>query len=290
MRIPGNKLQHLKDFFYSELSGIYERAEIESMFATAAEYYLGFSRTELVTKAGENLNQSDVLKLYDCAKALKKGSPLQYILGSVHFYDTIIQVNSSVLIPRPETEELCDIIVKEDPDACNILDLCTGSGCIAIALKKHLPRASVTATDVSLEALKTAEDNSLSNQVLVYFFQSDLLTTAGLPVNSSFDVMVSNPPYVMESEKKEMSAHVLNHEPHLALFVKGDDPLLFYKKIIDLCVKYLSPAGRLYFELNPLTATAVLEYAEKSGQFYETRLITDMSGKQRFFKAIKNSS
>ncbi len=290
MRIPGNKLQHLSDFFYSELSGVYDRAEIASMLAEAAHHYLGFSRSDLVTRADENLNQSDVLKLYDCAKALKKGTPLQYILGSVPFYGTTILVNSAVLIPRPETEELCDIIVKEDPEACQILDLCTGSGCIAIALKKNLPKASVTATDISADALKTAENNAILNQLTVYFFQCDLLVTAELPVTSRFDVMVSNPPYVMESEKAGMAPHVLDNEPHLALFVKGEDPILFYKKIIDLCTRHLSPAGRLYFELNPLTAMAVLRYAESSGQFCETRLITDMSGKQRFFKAIKNSS
>jgi release factor glutamine methyltransferase len=290
MRIRSNRLQDLINFYYSELKDLYDRAEIDSLLAASAHHYLGYSRTDLVTRKNENLNQSDVLKMYDCAKALRSGQPLQYILGTVYFYDTLIGVNPDVLIPRPETEELCDIIVKENPYACNILDICTGSGCIPVALKKHLPRANVTACDISSAALKTAEKNALLNQTVVYFFNADVLETKVLPVQNKFDLIVSNPPYILENEKGTMSEQVTKYEPHLALFATGGDPVIFYKKIIDLCNKHLSNAGLLYFELNPITAEQVLQYAERSGLFYETNIFKDMSGKLRFFKAIKKST
>jgi release factor glutamine methyltransferase len=289
MRISGNKLQHIIDFFYSELEDHYDRAEIEALLAEAVAHYLGYSRTELITKAGNNLNQSDLLKLYDCAKELKKGKPLQYVLGSVPFYNTTISVNKDVLIPRPETEELTDMLVKENPEACRFLDICTGSGCIPVAIKKNLPAASVSACDISEPALRTAEQNALSNGTLVYFFKCDVLSPDTLPVKEKYDVIISNPPYVKENEKNGISPQVLDNEPHLALFVKDDDPIIFYKKIIDLCGDFLQPAGRLYFELNPLTAEDVRDYAASSGYFNNINLLCDMSGNLRFFKAFRKT-
>jgi len=289
MRIAGNKLKHIIDFFHLELNGVYPESEIEAMLSVAIEKVLGYSKTEIIGKTEENINQSDLLKLYDCAKDLKKNIPLQYILGETWFYALRFKVNKHVLIPRPETEELVDLILKENKDASSILDIGTGSGCIPVSLKKNLPGASVFACDISSEALNLAKINAETNAVQVSFFETDILSGTVLEkTNTEVDVIVSNPPYIKENEKAHMEKNVLEYEPHLALFVKGDDPIVFYKKIIDLCLDSLTKKGKLYFELNPLTAKEVEDYAKKSNLFESTFLIRDMSGVLRFFKGIKN--
>jgi release factor glutamine methyltransferase len=285
MRIPGNKLRHLHRFFHTELKAIYPEQEADAMFFTAATHFLGWSRTQLHLRMEDNINQSDLLNLYDCAKDLAKGKPLQYILGEAWFYGLKFSVNEHVLIPRPETEELTEIMITENPAALSILDIGTGSGCIAISLKKNLPHCKVSACDLSEEALETANANAAINHCEVHFFKTDILSDEALQEN--YDVIVSNPPYILETEKKGMSEVVLSNEPHSALFVKGNDPILFYRKITDLCSRHLSPGGKLYFELNPLTAADVQSYCDKSGLFESTKLIKDMSGNTRFFKAIK---
>lgn len=289
MRVAGNKLKHISSFFYSELSDSYPASEIEAMLAFAVESVLGFSKTELVLKAEENINQSDLLKLYDCAKDLKKNIPLQYILGETWFYGLRFKVNKHVLIPRPETEELVELILKENRIVSSILDIATGSGCIPVSLKKNLPKTTVLACDISADALHVAGENAVLNKTNIDFFKEDILQTTDFSVEpTSFEMIISNPPYIKESEKNKMDKNVLDHEPHQALFVEGEDEILFYRKIIDLCQKALIPKGRLYFELNPLTAQSVEDYAKKSNLFESTALIKDMSGKTRFFKAIKN--
>lgn len=290
MRVAGNKLKHLTDFFHHELAGIYDRGEIDAMMFAAIEKYLGYSRTETLKRSEENINQSDLLKLYDCAKDLKKQVPLQYILKEAWFYGLKFYVDENVLIPRPETEELVEMILKENPQARSFFDIGTGSGCIPVTIKKNIPKAEVFACDVSEAALKTALKNAEVNQVVIGLLQLDILATTQLPekTGGSFEVIVSNPPYIIESEKQQMAANVLEHEPHLALFVTGNDPLLFYKKIIDLCEDGLGKGGHLYFELNPLTATDLEKYAQHSGLFSEINIIKDLSGNVRFMKATKN--
>jgi len=289
MRVASNKLTDITAFFYSELNGVYAASEIEAMIDTATAHYLGFSKTERLIKANENINQSDLLHLYDCCKALKKNIPLQYILGEAWFYDLKFYVNPHVLIPRPETEELADLIIKENKTAASILDIGTGSGCIAITLKNKLSQAQVFACDISKEALAIAEKNAKANTAPVTFFEADVLSTEAFQKNNlnRFDVIVSNPPYIKESETPTLEKHVLDQEPHLALFVKGNDAIIFYKKIIDLCHEMLLAKGCLYFELNPLTADAVKDYAHASALFETVALITDMSGNTRFLKAVK---
>lgn len=285
MRISGNKLKHLVDFFQSELRGIYPDSEIEAMLFLAMESVLGFSKTETLQKLEDNINQSDLLKLYDCAKDLKKNTPLQYILGEAWFYNLKLKVNKHVLIPRPETEELVELVLKENRGSFSVLDLGTGSGCIPIAIKKNSPNSEVSACDISDVALTIAKKNAELNDTKINFFKTDILRDN---IKESFDVIISNPPYIKEGEKKQMEKNVLEHEPHLALFVEGDDAIIFYKKIIDLCSKSLNKKGKLYFELNPLTAESVEAYAKHSNLFENTWLIKDMSGVLRFFKAIKN--
>lgn len=289
MRIAGNKLKHIIGFFHSELKDSYPNSEIEAMLGSALEKVLGFSKTEIISKTEENINQSDLLKLYDCAKDLKKNIPLQYILGEAWFYDLKFKVNAHVLIPRPETEELVDLILKENKSALSALDIGTGSGCIPVTLKKNLPGTEVFACDISKEALMVAKTNAEANTVQVNFFEADVLAeTIFENINAPVALIVSNPPYIKESEKVKMEKNVLEHEPHLALFVKGEDAIIFYKKIIDLCSASLAKKGKLYFELNPLTANEVDDYAKRSNLFDATFLIKDMSGTLRFFKAIKN--
>ncbi|PBQ33039.1 protein-(glutamine-N5) methyltransferase, release factor-specific [Sphingobacteriaceae bacterium] len=290
MRIAGNKLKHISDFFYSELREVYPVSEIDAMLAVAVETVLGFSRTEQLSKQEENINQSDLLKLYDCAKDLKKNIPLQYSLGETWFYNLRFKVNASVLIPRPETEELVDLILKENPASRSVLDIGTGSGCIPVCLKYYSPKTEVFACDISSDALSLAGKNSLLNKAEVNFFEANALDETDIPskIERDFEIIISNPPYIKAEEKKLMEKNVLEHEPHLALFVEGNDSIIFYKKIIDLCSKSLAQKGKLYFELNALTAKEVQRYADGSHLFEKTFLIKDMSGALRFFKGIKN--
>jgi release factor glutamine methyltransferase len=291
MKIASNKLSDQYKFYESELSSLYDHDELYAIFELVCEFYLGYSKTDTRLNFQGNLNQSDVLKIYDTAKALKTGSPIQYILGEAHFYNLKFKVNSSTLIPRPETEELVDLIIKQSLvtkqlSPITILDIGTGSGCIPITLKKNIPNSKVTGIDISGEALEVAELNANKNKVDVEFMQHDILSDF-LIQNSNFSIIVSNPPYVLNSEGKQMDARVLEHEPHLALFVDDDDPIVFYKRIIDLCAKHLDDNGLLFFELNPMYANDVKNYANDSKIFNFTEILNDMSGKERFLKAQK---
>ncbi len=289
MRIASNSLAHLIAFYHSELNSVYESSEIDAILNLALEHYLGFSKTDVVNKKNDNINQSDLLKLYFCCKELKKNVPIQYILKEAWFYNLKFYVNQHVLIPRPETEELVDLILKENPLAGSFLDIGTGSGCIPIAIKKNLQNSLVSACDISPEALEIAKKNGDLNKTDISFIELDILNEkeTAKQIETTFDVIISNPPYIKIDEKNYLSEHVINNEPHLALFVNGQDDIIFYKKIIDLCQHRLNIKGKLYFELNPLTANNVLDYAKSSKQFSSAELIKDMSGKMRFLRVVK---
>jgi release factor glutamine methyltransferase len=290
MKIATNKLADLFEFYKTELSSIYDNDELYAIFELVCEHYLGYSKTETRSNFQGNLNQSDVLKIYDTAKALKTGMPIQYIFGEADFYNLKFKVNNSTLIPRPETEELVDLIIKSqttnNSNPITILDIGAGSGCIPITLKKNITNSKVTGIDISKEALEVAKSNAAKNLADVEFLVQDVLSNF-LILNSTFSIIVSNPPYVLNSEAKQMDARVLEHEPHLALFVEDTDPIIFYKRIIDLCTKHLEEKGYLYFELNPMYANDVKNYANASKIFNFTEIMQDMSGKERFFKAQK---
>ncbi len=289
MKIAGNKLAHLQAYYLSELKPLMQLSEVEAQFALVVEHYLGIPKKKLLTSMHENLNQSDVLDIYDACKAIKKQIPIQYVLGEAYFYDMPFIVNDSVLIPRPETEELVSIILKEKLNYKSALDIGTGSGCIPITLKKHSPLCDVSACDISTEALSTAEKNAVKFKSPVHFFNCDILSTeADAYLNEkTFDLIISNPPYILESEKAQIEAPVLNHEPHTALFVFDSDPILFYRRIIQLCEKHLNAGAHLFFELNPITAQEVRNFATSTGLFQTIELNNDMSGKSRFLKAVK---
>jgi release factor glutamine methyltransferase len=290
MRIASNKLSELYTFYKNELSSIYDEGELYAIFELVCEKYLGFSKTEVRLKFAEKINQSNLINIYNTGVELRKGIPVQYILGEADFYGLKFNVNSSTLIPRPETEELVDLVIKHSLAAYNssllsILDIGTGSGCIPVTLKKHLPDAQVTGIDISAKALEVAKSNALKNNAEIEFIKSDVLASPFSISPLPFSIIISNPPYVLNSEAGQMDARVLEHEPHLALFVEDNDPIIFYKRIIDLCETCLKSGGYLYFELNPLYASDVKNYANAANLFTFTGLITDMSGKQRFFKA-----
>lgn len=293
MKIASNKLSDLYGFYKTELSGIYDADELYAIFELVCEKYLGFSKTDVKTQFESNVNQSDLLLVYDAAKALKTGLPVQYILKEAFFYDRFFEVTSDVLIPRPETEELVDLILHDpllfQSETVNVLDIGTGSGCIPITLKKHLPGIHAFGIDISEKALEVARRNALKHRVDVDFQPVDIIDPSAPSQHSlltnQYAMIISNPPYIALSEAAQMEERVLKHEPHLALFVEDKDPIIFYKRIIDLCESCLAPGGHLFFELNPLFAFDVKNYANSVNLFNFAELIIDMSGKNRFLKA-----
>ena len=220
---------------------------------------------------------------------LKREIPIQYLLGTTHFYGLEFEVNENVLIPRPETEELVDWIIKSQKSEVRnkklkILDIGTGSGCIAISIAKNLPNAEVFALDVSEKALATAKKNAELNQVQVQFICQSILETEDL--GQQFDVIVSNPPYVRHLEKQEIKKNVLDNEPHLALFVADDDALIFYRKIAQLAVKNLSQTGQLYFEINQYLGQEMLSLLQEM-DFKNSELRQDIYGNDRMTKSTR---
>lgn len=286
MRIAGNKVKHLVSFFHTELDKLYSKDEIDELAFRVFEHFLNFKREDIQRREEELINQSELLLIYDAAKELATAKPLQYVLGEAYFYKYNFLVNEHVLIPRPETEELVEMIYKENVEFTGrILDIGTGSGCIPISLKSLLPKANVEACDISDEALALAKKNADKNKTNVSFFKDDILNLSSSILH--YDIIVSNPPYIKHAESDQIHDNVKKHEPHLALFVEGDDAIIFYKKIIDLCESNLSSKGKLYFELNPLTARDVKDYAESKKLFTQIDLKKDLSGNIRFLKAVK---
>jgi len=281
VKIPSNKVSDVISFFREELKDIYPKEEIEQFIFLAFAEYLNFSRTDLITKANSTMSESDLLKFNFCVKDLKQQRPIQYILGSTEFYECKIKVNEHVLIPRPETEELVEWIEKENnKEQIRILDIGTGSGCIAIALKNVYLNVEVFALDVSERALEVAKKNAELNQLEINFICADIFKHSS---THSFDIIVSNPPYVRVSEKEKMSKNVLNYEPHLALFVNDDDALKFYKAIADFALKHLSPKGKLYFEINEALGNDVQNLLQEKG-FKNVEVKKDLSKKERMVR------
>ncbi|MDF2449558.1 MAG: hypothetical protein K0R26_2062 [Bacteroidota bacterium] len=290
MRIASNKLSDLYEFYKSELSSIYDSGELYAIFELVCEKFLGYSKSQVKSNFQEKINQSDLINIYNTGKELQKGIPVQYVLKEAFFYGLTFRVSPATLIPRPETEELVDLMIRELKKSAlpkfQILDIGTGSGCIPVTLKKYLPEAAVTAIDVSEEALQIAKSNAIKHDTDIDFVLADILSTDICHLQT-FNVIVSNPPYVLNSEATQMEERVVNHEPHLALFVEDNDPIIFYKRIVDLCTSCLESRGLLFFELNPMYAQPVKNYADAGNFFIFTEILNDMSGKQRFLKAQK---
>ncbi len=240
-------LQDFKLKIISELSSIYEMDELNSIFNLLSEDYLKIPRSKILLAKEINLNESNQNLFLSALERLKTHEPIQYVLGKTTFMDLEFKVNSSVLIPRPETEELVRLMLKDNLDGKEILDIGTGSGCIAISLAKNLPNSKVTALDISSDALKVAKENAKLNNVKVNFINADIFEYKS---KKKFDIIVSNPPYVLESEKPSMKQNVLVFEPHLALFVSDENPLIFYDRILNIYFKNLKSNGMLCLEIN----------------------------------------
>ncbi|WP_338358732.1 peptide chain release factor N(5)-glutamine methyltransferase [Yeosuana marina] len=287
------RLKDIKELFQFELNGMYDKEEIDNFFFMIIESYLNLKRIDLALNPELSCNDSQNQLLKNSLAGLKKEIPIQYILGETEFYGLPFKVNSSVLIPRPETEELVSWIINQQPKTekqkLSILDIGTGSGCIAISLAKKLPNAKVYALDVSKDALNVAKQNAELNNVVIEFFEADILNSKAWSEefkNLTLDVIVSNPPYVRELEKDMMKNNVLKNEPHLALFVEDEDPLLFYKTITQYAVNNLTNKGRLFFEINEYLGKQMIQLIKKCG-FNSVELKQDIFKKDRMIKALK---
>lgn len=287
MRIASNKLKDIIDFAYQELDLLYEKNEIRSMIYSLIEHFTEFDLTKILTYKDElKVSESELLKINFAIKDLKKEKPLQQIIGYTDFLDVRIDVNEHVLIPRVETEEIVQRVINENKGRKNlkIADICCGSGCIAIALKKAFPDANIYAYDISEEALKKSKENAEKNKEKINFFKENILESK--EKNQEFDIIVSNPPYVRESEKAFMRNNVLLYEPALALFVSDKEPLIFYEHLLKFSNQNLAKNGKIYMEINENLAKET-ELLFKNFN-YQTSVFKDLRGKDRLLLTKKD--
>ena len=285
--------------FNKSLKHLYPKSEIDSFFFLILEEYMGLKRIDIVLKSDFLIDKKSLNLMQIATKQLEQEIPVQYIIGKTEFFGLPFHVNKEVLIPRPETEELVEQVLKKVSliKTCNssknetikekqlkVLDIGTGSGCIAISLKKQLPSSEVSALDVSNKALRVAKKNAFLNNVDINFVHQDILKTNDL--DKLYDVIISNPPYVRELEKKEIKNNVLNNEPHLALFVDNKNPLLFYNKIAELAKKFLTKNGQLHFEINQYLGKETIKLLAEKG-FKNIQLKKDIFGNDRIISAFK---
>lgn len=284
-------LSEIKNIFHKELDTIYGRDEVTSFFYLLIEEYYGLERFILAFEPNYNLDKDQESIIFVALSKLKQHIPIQHIIGHTSFMDMDFIVNSKVLIPRPETEELVrwilDDYAQNDADL-QFLDIGTGSGCIAISMAKNLNNINVKAVDISSEALEVATKNADNNGVMVDYVQTDILQTNKLPksLQTEFDVIVSNPPYVRELEKEQMQENVKQHEPDLALYVKDGEPLVFYEAIAAYAQKQLKLGGSLYLEINQYLAQEMVELL-KGYNFKDIIVRKDMFGNDRMIKATR---
>ncbi len=287
--MSSNLVRDCRRYYAGELEKIYGSNEANALIMILLEHYFGIDRVKIALEPELRLSESELLTLHFAVKELLKNKPIQYIIGVTEFCGMQFQVDENVLIPRPETEELvnklvsCSVSQLSSP-SCRILDIGTGSGCIAISLAKLIKNSEVTAIDISEKALEVARRNAEANGVNVNFVQADILNIKEGLFDKKFDIIVSNPPYVCEGEKKEMRANVLEYEPASALFVSDDDPLLFYRKILDFAQKNLKDGGEVWFEINEKLGVKTKDLCIERN-FKNVEIISDFKGKDRIVKA-----
>jgi release factor glutamine methyltransferase len=286
------KIKEYRTQFIQSLTSLYGEDEAESFFYLIVEEKQKLKRVDLALQPDLMFSEDEILVWNTILESLKLEIPIQYLLGKTSFYGLDFEVNSDVLIPRPETEELVDWIVQQSKvgnrkSKVKILDIGTGSGCIAISLAKNIPNAQVFALDVSEKALATAKKNAIMNEVNVMFLHQSILETEDL--EQEFDIIVSNPPYVRNLEKEEIKKNVLEYEPHLALFVEDNDALIFYRKIAKLAQKNLSVSGQLFFEINQYLGEEMLSLL-RNMNFETIELRKDIYGNDRMIscKVLKD--
>lgn len=276
------RLSELKKVLQESLKGIYPETEITGIQRIIVEDLFNRPYSDLVVRPGDLLSDEHLALLWSGIERLCKNEPIQYIVGKAHFYGLDFEVNKHTLIPRQETEELVDLIIQENSSPVSVLDIGTGSGCIPISLAAHFESATVAACDISDDCLEVARKNADTLQASVSFFQMDILSNAKnqLP---SYTIIISNPPYVRDSEKSLMRENVLQYEPHSALFVDDADPLLFYREITAFAKEHLHEGGRLYFEINEALGEETAKLLSVAG-FQEVAIVKDIHSKDRIVK------
>lgn len=288
MFVNSNSVDQIVAYYQEKLSRLYPSNEVKNITEIMFEYFMGWDKMTLRSNNKSMLSESELLLFHKALKRLLKNEPVQHITGEMEFYSLPFKVNKNVLIPRPETEELVDLVIKECKGSETILDIGTGSGCIPIALKKQLRNTLVYGVDVSEDALVVARDNAVLNSTDVIFVQADVLQISSIKdsFKKEFDIIISNPPYITNSEKALMSENVLTFEPHIALFVEDDEPMLFYDKIGLLAYDNLSFGGKLYFEINEQYGDQIKALLKSIG-FSDIRMIKDLQNKDRIVAAIR---
>ncbi len=281
-------LQDFELLFQHELQELYDEDEIKAIFLVVVAEKFGLNRTNYQLRKTAIVNEADKAEVLSILQDLKKNRPIQYILNKADFYGEVFQVNESVLIPRQETEELVDLIIKnhKSSQSLKIIDIGTGSGCIPIILSKHLINAQVTTMDISKEAIKTAQENARDLKTQVQFINADIFEWEYIFSDQQYNIIVSNPPYITPGEKQHMNQNVLAYEPELALFIEESAPLIFYDVISSFALKHLAPDGDLYFEINQYLGAEMKELMVKKG-FEQVKLIKDINGADRIIHAKK---
>ena len=292
MFVENNTINAIKTYLKEKLVEKFSASEIKLMTNELIKARLNLSSSDLISSGALLLSESDLLFFRSCAKRLLNDEPFQHIIGSTFFYGLELQTDRRALIPRPETEELVEWIVKdyEDKSSIRIIDLCTGTGCIALALKSVFKTASIDAIDVSLDALTLTKENSNALGLELNFRQLDVLSESAFSprifLPESYDVWVSNPPYIPESDKEDMAKNVLEYEPEIALFVENEEPLKFYLKIAQDALLFLKSDGALYFEIHEAYGVQLKTELDVLG-FKDIELRKDLQGKDRMLKAVK---
>lgn len=281
-------INELKIEFMEGLREEYPPQEVSSFFNLLAESYLGMTRLEIALSPDRPVSPEEVSRFRSAREKLSDHEPIQYIIGETEFFGLKFKVDPHVLVPRPETEELVEWVLaearKHEQENLKILDIGTGSGCIAISLANNLPKSRVTAMDISTGAIGMAQENARRHKTRIEFLRADILDTGEL--KDQYDIIVSNPPYVRELERAEMDRNVLDHEPSGALFVKDEDPLLFYHKITKLASRSLPEGGKLFFEINQYLGEATGELVR--AEDFSTELRKDIHGNDRMLMAVRN--
>ncbi len=284
----GNLVKNLIRDFHEKLAGIYPEQEIRQILYMLFDEYLGWTKTRVHLSLDAEIHEPEMNSFKLALGELVTGKPIQYILRKAWFNETLLKVGPGVLVPRPETEELCSIIQadhhEQQDQHFSILDVGTGSGCIAIDLKKKFPFSSVTAIDNSIQALEIAVENAFSNNCDVIFMHVDILNQSQWKAMGKYNLVVSNPPYIAESEKRQLHRNVIGFEPANALFVSDDDPLIFYRAICGFACTHLISTGSLYFEINERFGREVCELLVSFG-FENVKILKDFHDRERFTSA-----
>lgn len=287
VKIADNTLKAVYNYVISQLEQEYPENEVRSMISIALTHFFNYDSAFLAMHPNLRFTESELLKFVFLVKELRTGRPLQYILGESEFYGLTFTVNENVLIPRQETEELVDLIIKDykNKESLTVLDIGCGSGCIGVALSRFLNNAQVYSSDVSENALKLAKQNADINKAQLNFIHDNILNPDQGKYPEKIDIIVSNPPYVRLSEKEEMHRNVVDYEPHTALFVNDDNALIFYEAIADFGKLHLSKGASIYFEINEKKSAEISDLLYNKS-YSEIKVIKDLNGKDRFIKAI----